>query len=253
MAFETSSLSTAVIGVSIYPGATAFTVIFARGNLARQRPCKPDQARFRRRVVHLAGLPGASHHAGNVYDAPPAVFQHRAQQRLRQQESARQVDAQHQVPVRGLHAQHQVVARDAGVVYDDFDFAEFLDDRLGASLDRLLARHVDGERRGIDTLTLHLGHRLGQLGLIHIRQHDDGAGRGQFLRNRAPDSLRPARDQSNSSLQISPFRRLTSLRAHRIGPRLSTAHYRWTTSRERRRTAVRGRLQRVCLYRAPRC
>ncbi len=50
---------------------------------------------------------------------------------------------------------------------------------------------------------LQLGHRLGQLGLIHVGQRQHRACRGQLLGNRAPNPLRPARHQRNSSLQIS--------------------------------------------------
>ena len=46
----------------------------ARSHLARQRPGHSDQPGLRGGVVHLARLPGAAHHAGDVDDASPAIL-----------------------------------------------------------------------------------------------------------------------------------------------------------------------------------
>jgi hypothetical protein len=73
---------------------------------------------------------------------------------------------------------------------------------LGSGFDRFLARYIDRESRSLHALRLELAHRLGQLCLIHVGQRQHRSGGCQLFRNRAPNALRPACNQCNSSLQI---------------------------------------------------
>ena len=75
-------------------------------------------------VVGLAGVAAGADHRGDVDDAAAARLHHAAHHRARQAEDRLQVGVDHLVPVLVLHAQRQVVARDAGVVDQDGDVAE---------------------------------------------------------------------------------------------------------------------------------
>ena len=52
---------------------------------------------------------------------PDALLDHRLQHGLRARERRRQVRREHRVPVLALHAQQQLIARDAGVVHQDVE------------------------------------------------------------------------------------------------------------------------------------
>ena len=102
----------------------------AAAELARERLGHADHAGLRRRVVRLPRVAGGADHRGDVDDASPARLHHAAHHRARQAEDRAQVGLDHLVPVLVLHAQRQVVARDAGVVDEDVDVAELLLDRF---------------------------------------------------------------------------------------------------------------------------
>ena len=76
---------------------------------------------------------------------PPRCLNHRLQHRLRQRERRRQVRRQHRVPILTLHAQQQLVPRDACVVYQDVDPRVPLDDRRH----ELLRTHPLPSRRAL--------------------------------------------------------------------------------------------------------
>ena len=117
---------------------------------------QPDQAGLGGGIIHLARLPGAAHHAGHIHNPPPAVLDHLPQQGLGQQKRPGEVDGQHQVPVGALHAHHQRVAGDAGVVDQDLDLAEALEDGFGPGLDGFLVGDIEpeGRRRAAQSLDL---------------------------------------------------------------------------------------------------
>src|SRR5918996_6538164 len=90
--------------------------------LPRGRFGQPDQPRFRRRVVDLAGV---THDAGGggVVDDAPAVLQpdHQLGRCPAHQERAAQVGLHDAVPVVVFHADQQPVPRDPGVVHEDVE------------------------------------------------------------------------------------------------------------------------------------
>jgi len=69
-----------------------------------------------------------------------------------------------------------------------------------ASIDSSLETFGERCRRGAGRSEL--GSGSGQLGLVHIGQCQRCSGRCQFESDRAPNALRRARNQCNSSLQI---------------------------------------------------
>jgi hypothetical protein len=91
-----------------------------RRDFARQRLAEADEPGLRRRVV---GLPGVAHLPDDRADAddPPAAASIIGLSRLRAARTRRQVGREHGVPVLALHAQQQLVARDAGVVDQDVE------------------------------------------------------------------------------------------------------------------------------------
>jgi hypothetical protein len=117
---------------------------------------------------------------------------------LRQHERARQVRRQDGVPVVALHAQHQLVLGDPGVVHQDID----------PSVPLQGPRHQRFDRRGVT----HVGRR--DLGLAATRRDRRHRGRrvvaarggddrrtlsGQLRRNRAADAARRARHERDTS------------------------------------------------------
>jgi hypothetical protein len=99
----------------------------ADAHLLRQGLGEPDEPGLRRHVVRLPGVPCPSHHGRDVDDASPARLHHARQHLLGGEESPREVDLEHQVPVLRLHPDRQAVARDAGVIHQDVDALELLE------------------------------------------------------------------------------------------------------------------------------
>ncbi len=197
-----------------------------RSHLARQRPRESDQTRLRRRVIHLALLPRAAHHARDVDDPSPAILHHLPQQCLRQQKRPSQIRAQHVIPIGAFHTHHQIVARDARVIDQDLHLAEPIQHRLRAVLDRLLAGHIECKCRRLSARCRNLRRHLGQLGLIARRQRHRGSRLRHFQRTRPPDPLRRSSHQRNSSLQIRHPAPTFSAALTSIASRTSKANYR---------------------------
>src|SRR5277367_6431127 len=113
--------SGAVMGVSMKPGATAFTVMLREATstaMARVRP------------ISLAGVAGLRDYRADINDAAGALLEHRAESLLNAEMRAGEVGAQHSVPVFELHAQGESVAGDGGVVHQNVELAEFRENLL---------------------------------------------------------------------------------------------------------------------------
>ena len=136
------------MSVSMNPGATTFTVMLRDADLARQRLAEADQPGLRRRVVGLAGVAHLADHRADGDDPAAALLQHRLQRRLAEGEGRGQVGGDDLVPVGALHAQHQLVAGDAGVADQDVEAAvagdDVGDDRRGGGA----VGHVEGHGLG---------------------------------------------------------------------------------------------------------
>src|SRR5690606_23588258 len=104
------------------------------GVLAGQRLGEADQAGLGGDVVGLAGVAAQRHHRAEVHHAPEARAQHAAQGGLGEVEGAREVGVDDRLPVVVLHAQHQAVAGDAGVVDEHVEAPEALDHALDQRL-----------------------------------------------------------------------------------------------------------------------
>ena len=91
--------------------------------LARHRLGESDDSSLGGGVVRLSGVTGDTHDAGDVDDAS-ARASHDLARSLRGEEDARQVGVDHLLPLLGLHAHHEVVARDSGVVDEHVDASE---------------------------------------------------------------------------------------------------------------------------------
>ena len=111
------------MSVVMNPGATALTVIVPRGQLAGDRPGEADHARLARRVVGLARVAHQARDAGDVDDpAVPLPHHHRADGPA-EEERPLEVGLDHLVPGVVLHAEHQAVPGDPGVIDQDVDLA----------------------------------------------------------------------------------------------------------------------------------
>ena len=78
-----SSESTAVMSVSMKPGATAFTVMLRLAISCASDLVRPIRSGLRRHVVGLAGIAGLADHRRDVDDAAPALLHHAVQHLLR--------------------------------------------------------------------------------------------------------------------------------------------------------------------------
>ena len=145
--WRASSFRCAMISVSTRPGATALTVIAARGELQRQRLRERDQPALGRRVVGLAGVARDPADRDDVDDPAPALVEHPADQGLRHAEGALEVDVEDVVPVLFLHEGKEGVLDDAGVVDEDVGAAEVRGDAVGQGLDVLGLADVDAGAR----------------------------------------------------------------------------------------------------------
>ncbi len=136
-----------VSSVTTKPGRDRVAGDRPAGQLAGRRLGQADQPGLGRRVVrlaHLARLPG---HGGDVDDPAALGLEHRAGDRLGHVERAEQVGLEDLAPGLDGHPHDQVVAGDAGVVDQDVDLAERLEDRLDDRLGRIRLRGVALDRQ----------------------------------------------------------------------------------------------------------
>src|SRR5438067_1683409 len=173
----------------------------SRPDLARQRLREPDQPRLRRRVVGLARVPHLRDDGADRNDAAALLLQHRPHRRLREQEGRRQVRRDDRVPVVALHAQQQLIARDAGVADDDVEAAVALHDVAGRRLHRRRVGDVERHRVG---RAPRRGQRVGARARVIAagRRDDQRALRGEPLGNRPSDSARCTGDERHLAGQL---------------------------------------------------
>ena len=131
---------------------------------------------------------------------PQRFLQHGPEKRLGEQKRAGEVGREHVVPVGALHAHHEAVAGDAGVVDEDLDFAEAIEDGLGAGLDGVFAGHVEGEGSRLAAGRGDLRRHFGELGFVASRERDSCSGLCQLQRTGASNALAGSGDQRDSSL-----------------------------------------------------
>src|SRR5437762_8385819 len=115
----------------------------AAGQFARERLSETNQAGLARRVIGLARVPDHSDHGTDVNDATAALFDHHAFCGLHKVESAFQVRVDHHVPVFHRHAQTQSGAPHAGVVDQDVDLAEIIENLRADLLYGGMIRDID--------------------------------------------------------------------------------------------------------------
>jgi len=145
-------------------------------------------------------LRGVAHQAddrGDVDDAAAALLDHGSQDGLGAEEDAGQVGGQDRVPVRVLHAQHQVVPGHAGVVHQAVDPAVGLEDPSGRGGDRRAVGDVDRDGLGPAAGACDLLHGLRQTGAVPSREHDHGALGSERARDGPSDATRAPRHQDD--------------------------------------------------------
>ncbi len=111
--------SSAVISVSISPGATALTVTPRRATSTRHGPGERDQPRLGRGVVRLAGVRPHAHNRGDVDDAPEAGADHRAERAPGEAKGGAEVGLDNPIPVSVAESQGEPIGGDPGVVDKD--------------------------------------------------------------------------------------------------------------------------------------
>ncbi len=182
------------------------------GKLPRQRLRQPDQPGLRRRIVRLPRRPRLADHRRDVDHPSPAALHHRRNHRLRQQESARKVRPQHLLKVRQLHPQRQPILGNPGIIHQNLHLPQVRQHRLRASLDRLLATHIQRIGLRLTTRSSNLcGHGL-QLFDIPRGQRHRRSGPSQLDRASPPNPLAGTSNQRDSSRQPSRRRRRAVLR-----------------------------------------
>ena len=97
----------------------------AAAHFARQRFAEPLQRGFGGGVVSLPCVAHCADHGGDGDDAPRALFHHAAQHGFGRAINGFEVHVHNLVPFFFFHAHQQVVARDARVVHQNIQFAEF--------------------------------------------------------------------------------------------------------------------------------
>jgi hypothetical protein len=193
-----------VMSVSISPGRHHVHRDVARRHLARQRLAEPDEPRLRRRVVRLPGVAHLPDHRADAMMRPPRCLIIGFSTACVQRERRGQVRGDHGVPVVALHPQHQLVARDAGVVHQDVDAAVPLDTPATSASTRRGVGHVEPRLAPPARRTISSHHRARVVAAR--RRHDVRARARQHQRDRAPDAARRAghdRDLARQSSMMS--------------------------------------------------
>ena len=121
-----SGVSTAVMSVSMNPGASALTVTPREANSLATDLVNPIKRRLAGRIIALAGVAHQANDGGDVDDPPRTLLEKTPAQRLGKQKSALQIGVQHRVPILLAHAHDQSVARHAGVVDQNIHLARVL-------------------------------------------------------------------------------------------------------------------------------
>src|SRR5579863_2338724 len=171
----------------------------AGGDFAGERSSEADESGLAGGVVGLAGLAGAADDGGDVDDAAPAVFDHGTEQGLGEQEYASEVGREDVVPVGALHADGEIVAGDAGVVDEDFDFGEAVEDGFGSGLDGVFAGEIEGEGGGLTADRGDFGGDFSEFGFIAGGKRDGSAGSGKLNGAGAADALGGAGDERDAA------------------------------------------------------
>ncbi len=146
-----SSLKTAVMAVSMKPGATALQVMLRELTSRAMAMVSPISPALRKR--HSFACPKSLAHltenTGDVDDASPALFEHGADDLLNAEIGGGQVRLQNGIPVGTLHSHHELIAGDAGVVDQDVDLPELRNRRLHHGLDLLFLAYVECQRGSV--------------------------------------------------------------------------------------------------------
>ena len=134
------------MSVSMKPGATAFTVMLREPISWASALVSPIRPGFGRDIIGLARIASFADHRGDIDDPAPALRIMPESTCWMARERARQVGLDHRVPVVGLHAQGETVARDGGVVDQNVDAAELFRDFRERLFDGIVRGHVDRDQ-----------------------------------------------------------------------------------------------------------
>jgi hypothetical protein len=160
--------------------------------LARQRPRDADNAGLARHVVYET-----AHHRTECarchidYPSPLALLHGRREGSAHEKHTV-QIDRQHPPPVRKRHFIEGLIGKNAGAIDEDVAATKMFSDVARKRLDRLHRGHVAcaGERLPAGLLN----HAHSVAARSDIGNHNMGSVLSEPLRERLPDTVRPARD-----------------------------------------------------------
>src|SRR5579883_1279848 len=172
-----------------------------RGDFDADGLGEADQAGFSGNVIGLAGVAGLRDDAGDVDDAARARLHHRRQRLLDAEMRAGEVGANDGIPVLLFHAHGQAIAGDGGVVDENIEPAEFLEDLLEAGFDLFGLGDIHFDREGFAAARGDFGGQRGELFFVASGNGDLGAGLGESQSGVPADSLRRTGDDSDLILE----------------------------------------------------
>ena len=186
------------MSVSMKPGATALTVMPREASSLARDLVNPSSACLRRGVIGLSGIAGHAHDRGQVHDPPAARLHHLPHAGPGQAIHRGEIRGDDHVPVLGLHAQQQRVARDGGVVHQDGGQLRVLLELRHQRIDRGGAAGIEHRAAAVASVRRERRAERGRA-LFAGRGADDAcAGATQGERDRVADAARGAGDQCHS-------------------------------------------------------
>src|SRR5208337_1595162 len=138
----------------------------------------------------LSSLPDLPKNAGDVDDTAPSLLQHRANHSLDQHERSGEIGVDYFVPLRALHAYHQLITGNAGVVHENVNLTELSDHCLDSCLNLFFVAHVHFEHSRVSALAVDLAGELLQLLLVAGAERDLGPRLRKHQRTCTPNPLR---------------------------------------------------------------
>ena len=117
-----------------------------------------------------------------------------------------QVDLQHAIPVLGAHLGHCFDPFDAGIVDQNIDLAEAIDDLLHHGADAVLIGDITTHAEDLPAVLAQFSGYLIQIGLRAAGDRHVRTGARQRTGNRTSQPLAAARDHGHLCRQIKPRR-----------------------------------------------
>ncbi len=181
-----------------------------RAHFTRQGLGETDDTGLGRGVIRLSGVSHHPHHRSHADNPSAPRFHHPPQHGLGQPEHRRQIGVENVVPFLILHAQQEIVARDASVIHQHCDIALRCFDILQCRVDRFGLHDIQRDAPAFKSGASECLRDLLRPGIRRGSSDHRGALARELQRNGLADTTRSARHQCNLAIQTG-FRHIDSL------------------------------------------